>query len=474
MAKSDASGTSSRTFLGEMFDRFVEQSAVTVMTRATIENALAPKELDALFERDARRQYTRELLFSTLVALMSVVVCRVRKSVHAAYQAMAEEIPASVTALYKKLAGMEPELSGALVRHTARRLREVVEASGGALPPPLPGYRVRILDGNHLRATHRRLKVLRGSHAGPLPGFGLVVLDPALMLATDLIVCEDGHAQERSLTDEILGLVEPNDVWVDDRNFCTTRLLFGIADKGAFFVTRQHAASLRWRPVGTRCKVGRVDGGTVYEQAMLVWLDDPLGRLLHVRRITVALDKATRDGEAEIHILTNLPEQVPAERIAELYRQRWDIETLFAELERNLDGEIDTLGYPKAALFAFATALVAYNALSTVKAALRARHGAQTIEQTLSAYFLADEISGTYRGMMIALPEPQWLPFRDMTAAELATQLVRFAAHVKLPRLAKHRSGPRGPRRARVRYRGKTHVSTARLLARQRRSARAR
>jgi len=431
-----------------------------------MENALAPQALDALFEKASRRQYTRELLFSTLVALIAVVVCRVRKSVHAAYQAMAREIPVSLTALYDKLDGTEPAVSAALVRHTAGRLREVIEKTGGALAPPLPGYRLKILDGNHLRATQRRLKVLRGSKAGPLPGFGLVVLDPALMLAIEIIPCEDGHAQERSLTPQILALVEPDDVWVDDRNFCTVSLLFGIDARRAFFITRQHR-SMPWTPVGASRRVGRVETGEVSEQEILIPIPGEDQRVLHVRRITLRLDDPTRDGDREIHVLTNLPEKVPAETIVMLYRKRWSIETLFAELERNLDGEIDTLGYPKAALFAFATALVAYNVLSTVKAALRAQHGAQTIEEGLSTYYVADEISGTHRGMMIILPDTTWRPFRAMTAEDFAARLVEWAAHVKLARLAKHKSGPRGPRLARLRYKTKTHVSTARLLARR-------
>lgn len=42
--------------------------------------------LDALFERTAVHQYTRELLFRTLVALMSDVVLGVSRSIRAAYQ----------------------------------------------------------------------------------------------------------------------------------------------------------------------------------------------------------------------------------------------------------------------------------------------------------------------------------------------------------------------------------------------------
>jgi hypothetical protein len=46
----------------------------------------------------------------------------------------------------------------------------------------------------------------------------------------------------------------------------------------------------------------------------------------------VALDRPTRDGDTEIHILTDLPAKVArAKAIAELYRKRWTIETCQAD-----------------------------------------------------------------------------------------------------------------------------------------------
>ena len=82
--------------------------------------------------------------------------------------------------------------------------------------------------------------------AGPLPGQTLVVLDPALGLAIDVVPCEDGHAQERSLLGPVLETVAENAVWVADRNFCTTPFLFGIAGRTGFFVIRRHATTLTW------------------------------------------------------------------------------------------------------------------------------------------------------------------------------------------------------------------------------------
>lgn len=99
---------------------------------------------------------------------------------------------------------------------------------------------------------------------------------------------------------------------------------------------------------------------------------------------------------ARIAILTNLPaSDADAVVIAELYRQRWSIETLFQVVTENFEGEIQTLGYPRAALFSFSMALVAYNILATIKAALRVTHGSGKVESALSWYYLVEEIQST-------------------------------------------------------------------------------
>ena len=56
---------------------------------------------------------------------------------------------------------------------------------------------------------HRRpVQELRTLGAGALPGQALVVLDPRLMLVTDVVLCEDGHAQERSLLESVLPMID--------------------------------------------------------------------------------------------------------------------------------------------------------------------------------------------------------------------------------------------------------------------------
>jgi len=450
--------------LGDVFQRFAQDSPVSVMARGLLENALNPVALDQLFEDLAERQYTEKLLFSSVVDLMSLVVCRIQPAINAAYQDKAEIIPVSVQALYGKVDRIEPVTSAALVRTTGTRLGAVIDTMGGARTPLLPGYYVKILDGNHLAGTEHRIKELRYMRAGALPGQGLVVFDPQRMLATDVILCEDGHAQERSLLDQVLKIVQPRDLWIEDRNFCTTDFLFGIARRDAFFIVRQHASTLHWEFAGKRRACGRTATGKVFEQKVRISNDD--GEILFLRRITVVLDTPTRDGDAELHLLTNVPaKDARARVIAELYRQRWTIETAFAELEATLNGEINTLGYPKAALFAFCVALVSYNVLSTIKAALRSVHGAEVVAKDVSGYYVAHEIKRVHDGMMIAIPEDEWVVFHDRSPEEMAGVLVQLAKAVRLPKYKKNTRGPKKPPPAKQSGAKIKHIATAKILA---------
>src|SRR5262249_33769316 len=226
--------------LEPIFNRFVRQSPFAVMSRAILERALCLDELDQLFERHADKQYTRELLFSSVVDLTSLVVICTYDSVHAAYVDDVVDISVSLTSVYNKLQGIEDPVSSELVRHTASRLQPVVAQLGGVLPEIIPGYRMRVLDGNHLAATEHRLQETRHDSAAPLPGQALVVYEPAVQMATDIILCEDGHAQERSLLDKVVAKVKERDLWMADRNFCVKWFLLAIAKRGGFYIIREH------------------------------------------------------------------------------------------------------------------------------------------------------------------------------------------------------------------------------------------
>jgi hypothetical protein len=59
--------------LGKVFEPFIEQRPICVMARGVLENLFNADKIDALFARTAEVQYTRALLFSSVVDLTEVV-----------------------------------------------------------------------------------------------------------------------------------------------------------------------------------------------------------------------------------------------------------------------------------------------------------------------------------------------------------------------------------------------------------------
>lgn len=478
--------------LEQIFALFAEKAPVCVMMREILTNVLSAERLDAVFESAAQKQYTRELTFSSLVSLLTDVVTRSRPSPRKAYQSRQEQLGISAKAVYEKINHTEPTTSAALVATTASGMQQVIAALATELPAILPGYRVKILDGNHFSSTHRRLKILRGQGAC-LPGQALAVLDPQSQLIEAIVPCVDGHAQERSLVESFLKLVAPNDVWIEDRNFCTTKLIFGIAQREAFFVVRQHSQSLRWQPAGEfGAEVATADG-TVAEQEITV--ENESGEKLSIRRVRIVLTHPTRDGDKELYLLTNLPTGVLAAAIAQVYRSRWQIETAFQEATVDLLCEVPALGHPQAAILIFAVATLCFNAFSVLKAALRTRLPADTapsemvglpqaniplpdpsdtlanirvtrreLGDELSTYHLAENVAGTWQGLNLLLPDNFWNErFENLTALELASQLRNLAQRVPLAEFCKRRTkAQRSPTRKPPKPGG--HVATARLL----------
>jgi len=183
--------------------------------------------------------------------------------------------------------------------------------------------------------------------------------------------------------------VQAGDLWIADRNFCTRDFLCDLDNRGAGFIIREH----RGLPFEIRTSLrpmGRVETGKIAEQQVRVV--DGQGVAHTFRRLRIKLDQATRDGSTLLYILTNLPaRKVSGKRVARLYRKRWTLETAFQHLEAYFHSEINTLDYPKAALFGFCLALVAYNLLAVVLAALRGVHGQERVDEEVSLYYLSFE-----------------------------------------------------------------------------------
>jgi IS4 transposase len=445
--------------LDAVLARFIERSPVTVMAQVTLARALDAAWMDALFEEHRQRQYSRELMFSTVVDLMATVAVDIQPSVHAAAQAR-EDLPVSLAALYDKINNTEPSLARALVAGSAKRIEPVAKAVRSTRTPLCPGYRIRVLDGNHLPSTEKRLAPLRGFRGAALPGHSLVVYDPDVQVVIDLVPCEDAHTQERTLMPSLLAAAQPGELWIADRNFSTTGIFAGWHRRGAMFIVREHGSSPNPTVLGKLRKVGRVQSGTIHEQD--VEIQDEQGPI-RLRRVELHLDEPTEDGETIIRILTNLPGTKTTEEVAELYRRRWTIEGMFQWLEAVLHSEVRTLGYPRAALLAFAVAIVAFNVLSTIQSGVERQHD---VQDGVSLYYVANEIRVSYQGMMIAVSSEAWHPYENLSDEDLSRALLDIATHVNPRTLRKH---PRGPKKLVKKgyapgHVARSHVATARVL----------
>jgi len=449
--------------LGKLLDRFAKERPVAVIYRAMLERVLSAERVNKLFDDAALQQYEHRIAFSTVVDILGEVVTRQSKAVHSAFEAYGgkETVGASVIALYGKMAKTEPQVSERLVRDTAAGLAEIIDL----LPKRkslLPGYRLRILDGKQLNGTEHRLKETRRRREAVLPGKLAVVLDSDRQLALAVVATEDAHANERTLWDRILEHLQERDCVVADRNFCTKGSLLRLAARQMLFVMRQHRGDCPVEELHPPRRVGRTEGGTVYEQS--VRLVDSSGQTLVLRRINLRLNRPTQSGDKEICILTNLPTTIEGRKIAEIYRGRWKIEQAFQSLAVALRGEVNTLAYPRAALLGYCLALVAFNLLSAVKAVV---HSAQpeAAETKLSNYYMADEVSRAWDGLDLMVPAKTWeRQFVKVSLPEFLRTVQAIARHVSISRFATRTRGPKKPRCQLPRGKS-THLATFRLLS---------
>jgi hypothetical protein len=429
---------------------------MSCLLRGLLERCFSAGRLDELFESHAQEQYTRNLLFSTACDLLLLTVLRVHPSVHAAYQARGEGQGFSAAALYDKLSGVETGVSAALVRETAQDLARVQDELGVRREAWLPGYEIRILDGNCLEASEKRLRVHRGVGSAALPGKSLVVMDPQRRLLVDVFPCEDGHAQERSLLHAVLATIRAGELWIADRNFCTCGFLRGIHERGAYGLLRLHGG-LPFTELGPwGDAVETADGQRVMEQAIEVE-----GR--RYRRIRVELAEPTRDGDLFVDLVTDLPETVDAVTLAALYRKRWTLETAFQHIEKHFESEVNTLAYPRAALFGFCLALAAYNIFQVALTALDSAHP-EPVSQTVSTYYVGHEIAATFLALLMLSEAGDWRFLAGLSPAGFAQWLREVASGVNPKKYKKHGRGPKKPQQKTPYDPKHPHVSTHRLL----------
>lgn len=442
----------------DVLQKFIGKAPFAVMTRIVTQAVIA-EELDQVFEQSREKQYEGTVKFSAVAAAVADVALNFSDNFNQAYKAHQDNLRVAVTSFYDKIKATETTVSEAVVSTAADKASGLQDALGFVPWEILPGYRVFGVDGNALAKTDKRLGALRDATGAPLPGKVVARFDLQRQLFDRAYLLIDGHGQESTACDRLVEDLLPKDVIVADRHYCIVAFLEQIAAAGSAFIIRQHGR-LKGVLLGKRKRLGRTDSGMVYEQAMKLSARDDA---MVVRRVTVVLDEPTRDGETEIHVLTNLPSKVDGATVARVYRLRWEEENAFHVLQMTLTCELASVAHPRAALFLFCMSMLAYNLRQVIFAALYAVHPADQVEQ-VSHFYISKEVSRYTDGMLIALDEKAWRKLIPSSIGRVASQLKSIARGITLHNYKKSPRGPKKKKPKRSRNVKSSHVSTARLL----------
>lgn len=456
--------------LGQLLKIVETEATPGLMAALVMEKVLSAPALDALADRSCSAQYTKKLLFSTCFELLFAVSCNTYPSLFSAVKFRKIPLHASLNALYGKVSRVEPSTCESLLSHVYSGCRTLLDPMKDVLfPSPLAGLEVRVWDGNHLPATQRRIRELRDVAAAPLPGFCLVMLDPQRGLLEELIAESDAHAGERTRLPEVATKSRKGVCNIFDRNFCVVSFLHTLESQQKLFLVRQHS-QVECLEIDEEKQVADNDERTIWEQRVQIGAGE---HAMIVRRIHIRVKEGTKRGEKDLYLLTNLPESFGAEAISAAYRWRWRIEVAFRWLESLFASEINTLSFPRAALFSFSVACCAFNVLSVVKAAIRGALGRPTAEQ-VSDYQLGLAMTRDFSPIVLAVAAALYQNFAQKPVYLLVDELYRLARLLQLRHFTKAKAPKKKkPPTQKTRFLDTPHVSTQRVLT-QSRSAKSR
>jgi hypothetical protein len=142
-----------------------------------------------------------------------------------------------------------------------------------------------------------------------------------------MIAISDGKQADVRVLDELIP--EPGAFYVMDRGYLDFERLYRFVLTAAFFVTRTKAGvklnRLESRPV---------DPGTGVRSDHIVWLVHLKSVRHYPDRLRRVSYRSPEDGKILIFLTNNF--ELPAERIAQLYQCRWQVELFFKWIKQNL------------------------------------------------------------------------------------------------------------------------------------------
>ncbi len=150
------------------FRSVCKKKPVTVMARGMMERVLNPEQLDEWFARLQTNNIPgiccSQRFLTSRVRLSVAVIVLFMQPIKLIKRISAFQSHRFTTSL---MVSNRTHLQS-LVRYAAQQVEPVIKKLGGTVRPPLPGLRIRLLDGNCIEKTEHRIKELRSIGAGPL------------------------------------------------------------------------------------------------------------------------------------------------------------------------------------------------------------------------------------------------------------------------------------------------------------------
>lgn len=335
-------------------DQDVDLVAVAEVLNTHLDSALVRNAYEKLRGRERKRAWTLDHLMAFWVA----VTLRAPPSLsHALREASASpasgypQVAASKQAFFKRSHQMRWEFFAEVFRSFVRSTNEAEPARFSRRHAEVAKRfsRILVIDGSSLDAVARRLKITWQDEATPLPGSMLGCYDLMRGTLADLLYTPTKKTGELVLARQALERMPPGSLVIADRMYGTPKFLNDVQESGHFGVFRKQPQVTA--PEKELLSRDAEDGRT---------LEDWRVRLGTKVRATARLIRLTI-GEKTYEFVTNIldPERLPARAVADLYRDRWEVERMFQDLKTVLNLNCFYCGNTNAvALQLYASAIV--------------------------------------------------------------------------------------------------------------------
>lgn len=355
------------------------------------------KFLSDVFEKYRGRSYERDLTFANMVQLTADAIMQHQGSGRKSFQRaeVAEELPATVRSVYRKLSSIPITLSMGFFHEASRKLQELYpdDITLNRVPKSLQKFSVCIHDGKTIKNVQKRSKVLRSVEGSVLGGRLVVSLQLEMKLATAMGASEDGECGETTLLPEALrqtrDSVEKKRLHVADRFYYGLPQIIECTQDGDHFLIRFHKKRTAFFVDPQQKSLTGTDryGRKFTEE--FGWLGSPgdprrrPARRIHLHRPGV---------KDELILITDLRDsnKYPADDLLELYLNRWSIEQMFQQVTEvfHLDSLIGSSA--KATVFQAAFCFLLYNIIQVIRAYVAQSQKKLTISEVSTELLFVD------------------------------------------------------------------------------------